>query len=99
MKASEASPDYHPGSKNIVRDLVHPGLYCFVKGTISEGSADNNDNPPPSSSDNQGWFGLPSWGNDTNNPAKRAKQMKQDFWGREYEDSKYQWLPCIELIN
>lgn len=24
--------DWHPGSKNQVRDLIHPSLYCYVKG-------------------------------------------------------------------
>lgn len=24
--------DFHPGSGTVVRDLVHPSLYCFVKG-------------------------------------------------------------------
>lgn len=24
--------DYHPGSNNLVVDLVHPSLYCYVKG-------------------------------------------------------------------
>lgn len=28
---SEAA-DYHPGSGAVVRDIVHPSLYCFVKG-------------------------------------------------------------------
>lgn len=26
------SIDYHPGSNNLVIDLVHPSLYCYVKG-------------------------------------------------------------------
>lgn len=29
--------DWHPGSDNKVRDLIHPSLYCYVKG-ISHGS-------------------------------------------------------------
>ena len=24
--------DYHPGSNNQVRDLIHPSMYCYVKG-------------------------------------------------------------------
>ena len=31
LLASEP-PDYHPGSGTIVRDLVHPSLYCYVEG-------------------------------------------------------------------
>ncbi|XP_037046844.1 uncharacterized protein LOC119081759 [Bradysia coprophila] len=28
----ESEKDYHPGSKNLVVDLVHPSLFCFVRG-------------------------------------------------------------------
>jgi len=34
LKASE-HVDYHPGSNDIVRDLVHPSLYPFIKGLSS----------------------------------------------------------------
>ena len=27
--------DYHPGSRKVVRDIIHPSLYCYVKG-VSE---------------------------------------------------------------
>lgn len=29
---SESERDYHPGSNNLVVDLVHPSLFCFVRG-------------------------------------------------------------------
>lgn len=29
---AEQRPDYHPGSGNVVRDIVHPSLFPFVKG-------------------------------------------------------------------
>lgn len=28
----ESKKDYHPGSNNLVVDLVHPSLFCFVRG-------------------------------------------------------------------
>jgi len=31
LKAS-APPDYHPGSSDVVRDIVHPSLFPFVRG-------------------------------------------------------------------
>jgi len=34
LKASEPA-DYHPGSNDIVRDLVHPSLYPFINGVSS----------------------------------------------------------------
>mmetsp|Transcript_110502 Transcript_110502/g.195613 ORF Transcript_110502/g.195613 Transcript_110502/m.195613 type:complete len:710 (-) Transcript_110502:48-2177(-) len=36
LKAATAA-DYHPGSNSIVRDLVHPSLFPFVKGTSPTG--------------------------------------------------------------
>jgi hypothetical protein len=32
----EAKKDWHPGSNNQVLDLVHPSLYCFVKGVTRQ---------------------------------------------------------------
>lgn len=53
----KSAKDYHPGSKNLVVDLVHPSLFCFVRGvskitdetgisadTIKELSADESGN-------------------------------------------------------
>jgi hypothetical protein len=66
------TPDYHPGSGKVVRDIIHPSLYCYVKrpykGVISGAQEENID--------------------DT-----REDQNGIDFWGRQYNDSVYQWLP------
>lgn len=36
LRAEQAAePDWHPGSKNMVLDLVHPSMYPFVYGTYS----------------------------------------------------------------
>lgn len=53
----ESDRDYHPGSNNLVVDLVHPSLFCFVRGvskitdetgmsadTISELTSDESSN-------------------------------------------------------
>lgn len=34
-----AEKDWHPGSNQQVLDLVHPSLFCFVKGVTREGVA------------------------------------------------------------
>ncbi len=42
LEKSTEAVDYHPGSNNQVIDLVHPSLYCYVKGvsqTQNVGSA------------------------------------------------------------
>lgn len=65
--ASKTAVDYHPNSNDIVRDLVHPALYPFIKG-VSNIKKDNK--KPP------------------------TEQEPKDFWGRKYENSKFQWLPA-----
>jgi len=72
--------DYHPHSDNIVRDIVHPALYSYVKGVSpllkseEEIKALSYD---PSIAE-----------------ADRIELKTSDYWGREYEGSaKYQWLP------
>lgn len=61
--------DYHPNSNEIVHDLVHPGLYSYVKGVT------------------------PVQALNECIPTDLQQDVKKDFWGRQYEDSVYQWLP------
>ena len=72
--AKNTPADYHPNSHDIVRDLVHPALYPYIKGVskLKEGSQ-----LPPETSENE----------------------EYDFWGRLYEDSKFQWLPTPFAIS
>ena len=67
--ATKTPVDFHPNSNDIVRDLVHPALYPYIKGVskLKEGTK----LPEKSNSDSSNF----------------------DFWGRKYEDSKFQWLP------
>ena len=60
--------DYHPKSNDIVRDLVHPALYPYIKG-VSKLKKDEHV------------------------PEDPTEDKANDFWGRKYEDSKFQWLP------
>jgi len=63
-KLAQASPvDYHPNSKNMVRDIVHPALFAYKN---------------------------PNYENESN---------KRDFFGRDYEGSKFQWLPTDYLVS
>ena len=67
---AEKTPiDYHPNSNDIVRDLVHPALYPYIKG-VSKLKANVQ---------------LPK--------DLLPKEDGSDFWGRPYEESKFQWLP------
>ena len=69
--AKNTPVDYHPKSNDIVRDLVHPALYPYIKD-ISKLKKKIK-------------------------PEKNEEEM--DFWGRKYEDSKFQWLPSPFLIT
>ena len=72
--------DFHPGSGKVVRDIVHPSMYCYVKGISKV-----NGNP-----------GDPLGSNEA---TKELEHGDKDFWGREYEDSIYQWLPAEFFIS
>ena len=77
--ARQQTLDYHPGSKNIVRDIVHPALYSYVKG-VSPLIHSRNEVPPCTFS--------------PENFDEDLDSEPEDYWGREYEESaKYQWLP------
>jgi len=85
--------DYHPQSNNIVRDIVHPGLYSYIKG-VSELRGSVKDMNPCS---------LPSCKSDE---VKSYNEVENDgygegivdFWGRNEWD-KYQWLPTYFDIS
>lgn len=84
--AKEEIVDWHPGSNNCVRDLVHPSLYPLIKGEsplteFGEELLAQISKPLPLSED--------TWKYE-NGVVKRT-----DRWGRPYEDSIYQWLPSI----
>jgi hypothetical protein len=66
--------DYHPDLNEIVHDLVHPGLYSYVKGVT------------PVQAFNECI------------PTELQEDVKKDFWGQQYEDSVYQWLPTYLSI-
>lgn len=67
--AQKTPVDYHPKSNDIVRDLVHPALYPYIKGVSKVKK-------------------------DAKLPDEIEKREGSDFWGRPYEDSKFQWLPA-----
>jgi hypothetical protein len=78
--ADQQIMDYHPHSNSIVRDIVHPALYSYVKGVSpllkSEEEIRSLSYPPDL------------------DEAERIESSPFDYWGRSYEGSpKYQWLP------
>lgn len=75
--------DYHPHSNGIVRDLVHPALYSYVKG---KSALKNLNEVPPAT--------FPNISNEENEDEEMTSVTNTDYWGRAYEGSaKYQWLP------
>ena len=78
--ADGTDADYHPHSNGIVRDLVHPALYAYVKNVSANLPCD----PIPPAG-----IGAMASVEDED-----ASSTPKDYWGRKYESSsKYQWLP------
>jgi predicted DNA-binding WGR domain protein len=79
IMCAQEPDDFHPGSGTVVRDLVHPSLYCFVNGISNLSISPLSDYSPEF--------------------AERQREAYTDFWGRIYEDSKYQWLPAEFVVD
>eukprot|EP00111_Clytia_hemisphaerica_P010463 TCONS_00030558-protein len=94
--AEETEIDFHPNSNDVVRDLVHPALYSYIKG-VSELMKAFPDTSDSSNSKKQYVEGLSKSDKlpDVHPPTskKSKEESEKDFWGRPYEDSKFQWLP------
>lgn len=72
--------DWHPGSKNCVRDLVHPSLYPFVRGESTL------------TMEGQGVLHRIA---DYHATLQTEGRQPTDRWGRMFEQSIYQWLPTV----
>jgi hypothetical protein len=83
-QARQGFVDYHPHSKDIVRDLVHPGLYSYVQD-VTPLRAQVQDVDPC------------IFPNADLTPS--SQEDGKDFWGRPYEISKYQWLPTYVTVG
>ncbi|CAJ1414954.1 unnamed protein product [Effrenium voratum] len=81
--------DYHPGSEGVVRDIVHPSLYPYVKG--ASGHGDLSDVTAPHLTAERGKGGYAG--------GKGGHSPVTDFWGRPYEASGYQWLPSEVSVD
>jgi hypothetical protein len=77
LQAATFSIDYHPHTNRVVRNLVHPALYCYVDEvtTLQRPMAE----APPCTLSRE-------------NPPVSMEEGK-DFWGRKHEGSVYQFLP------
>lgn len=80
--------DYHPGSNNVVRDILHPGLYCYVGG-VSQfiPSVDMIEKSVKAAKRTKAST------RGRREPKAASKDTQCDQWGRKYEDSNFQWLP------
>jgi hypothetical protein len=70
----QSKRDYHPGTRDVVLDIVHPSLFPYVRGVskLKDGAS----------------LQEVSAGSDG-----------RDFWGRPYEESRFQWLPSIFSVS
>ncbi|KAG5894954.1 hypothetical protein JTB14_023303 [Gonioctena quinquepunctata] len=81
----ESQKDYHPWSKNQVVDLVHPSLFCYVKGVTKIDKLDEEiDYIEPQ---------YVSKGVSSSVPEGAASEQKDSEKKVEENVSKYQWLP------
>jgi len=83
LQDSQDPKDYHPHSKQVVQDLVHPALFCYVAG---ESYVPEVWEPILES--------LP-----VRNSNDVFHNKTSDIFGRDYEDSKYQWLPTDVAVE
>lgn len=96
----EARPaDWHPGSDSIVRDLLHPSLYCYVRGVSRVRDTPAlaaelpwadflvSGTPRPTVEDGDGGGGGGS--------GVGGVRMRRGRWGKPLPDlnPQYQWLP------
>eukprot|EP00957_Ditylum_brightwellii_P199610 15216514-Ditylum_brightwellii.AAC.1 len=87
--------DYHPYSNRILRDIVHPAIYSYVKG-VSKLHANVNDVGPcifPTVDK-----GMTRIEDDASDITTKTINY-EDFWGRKYESSTYQWMPTYFNID
>ena len=80
IMCAQEPEDFHPGSGTVVRDLVHPSMYCFVKGVSDASISPLSDYSPEF-------------------VERQHEESDTDYWGRIYEDSKYQWLPAEFVVD
>jgi hypothetical protein len=92
IQRAESRVDYHPNSKDVLRDLVHPALYPYIKD-VTPLRSDVNDVEPAS------FPALNAVETDVNMPDAVDPGRELDFWGRPYENSVYQWLPTYFVIS
>jgi len=83
LQDSQKPKDYHPHSQQMVQDLVHPALFCYVAG---ESYTPEVLKPVVES--------LPDRNNDS-----AFLNKTSDLFGRNYEESKYQWLPTDVTVE
>ena len=87
--------DFHPHSRGVVRDFVHPALYPFIEGVswddprtcVHCGDSHKRSFVCKALRSLQGSGGASSSDDD------RSFSGEKDAWGRRYEDSSFQWLP------
>lgn len=84
--------DWHPGSNDCVRDLVHPSMYPFVRGKspLSAHGQEVLQKIETYVATMQGKDAVDQYGR-----AWPEGESAPDRWGRCFEASKYQWLPTI----
>lgn len=82
--SSQVQPDYHPNSKDIVLDIVHPSLFSYVAG-VSEVNPEALELAKKMKSSLE--------------TDSLAASPRTDRWGREFSESKFAWLPAVVDVS
>ena len=104
LHEQEGRLDYHPHSRDVVLDLVHPALFAYVKDTTPLRANVDEVKPCIFSLSGDTRDGAPgkSEGGEPNTTAalpSTTATTNRDFWGRKYESSVHQWLPTYFSIT
>lgn len=88
--AAESRVDYHPASNDVVRDILHPSLFCLASRISTKGMVlpgDSNSLITPAIADE--------------NAKKGLFNLTHNFFGRSprWLDSSFQWIPVDVVVG
>lgn len=95
--ASREPVDWHPGSNDCVRDLVHPSMYCYVEGESPLSTAGERVRECINAYNEAVLDGNEI--SDSPLQTINGPLTGLDRWGRLFEKSKFQWLPSIFHVS
>ena len=78
---------------DVVRDIVHPALYCYNAKAKGAKPVSSKTFPPPVV------WPMKDQDDDEDGDEGENKTREADFWGRKFEKSVFQWMPTYFDID